>query len=269
MRERFCIGIAECAIDCRGSWFLFKPLQQRFRLRMVCCAGNMNREAWIRKHFNRIAGFKIVLAGAGFAGELPRWDLIIDERIVERLRNFMAERGHVLESGKNAGRNPTGKSKYPARFFWDSGVSKERMESQGAAAPHAAFIVERKDESIGEERDIQRVCVEASSVDLICHDIENLLVEKLVENKDRGMAVAGFLGEISLHLRAEAIHIHLDEARHSDGNAVDDGGRMQIRMPARLHLVEEFGALHGIGKLDAGPAGIIGELKVRRIERGR
>ena len=81
---------------------------------MVRHAGDVNREAWIREHFYGIAGFKIVLAGAGFAGELPRGNLIIDERIIERLGNFMAERGHVLEAGEDAGRNPTGKSKYPA-----------------------------------------------------------------------------------------------------------------------------------------------------------
>src|SRR5438270_10305680 len=99
---------------------------------MVRRAGDVNREDWIRKHFYGIAGFKIVLAGAGFARELPRRDLVIDEGIIERLRNFMAERGHVLEAGEDAGRDPTGKSKYPTRFFGNSGVGKERVESQSA-----------------------------------------------------------------------------------------------------------------------------------------
>ena len=84
---------------------------------MVSHAGDVNGEAWIRKHFDRIAGFKIVLASAGFAGELPRRNLIVDERIIERLRDFMAERGHVLKSAEHAGRYPAGKSKYPARFL--------------------------------------------------------------------------------------------------------------------------------------------------------
>ena len=99
MRERFCIGITVRAIDGGGSWLLLKPLQQRFRLRMIRSAGNVNREAWIRKHLDRIAGLKIVLARAGFAGELPCGNQVIDERIVERLRDFMAERGHVLKPG--------------------------------------------------------------------------------------------------------------------------------------------------------------------------
>lgn len=78
---------------------------------MIRHARDVEREAGIRKHFDRVAGFKIVLAGAGFAGELPCWNLIVYERIVERLGNLMTERGYVLESGENAGRDPTGKSK--------------------------------------------------------------------------------------------------------------------------------------------------------------
>ena len=51
---------------------------------MIRYAGDVNRQAWIRKYFYGIAGFKIVLAGAGFARVLPRGNLIIDERIIER-----------------------------------------------------------------------------------------------------------------------------------------------------------------------------------------
>ena len=54
----------------------------------------------------------------------------------------MTERGHVLKAGEDAGRNPTGKSKYPARFFGNSGVSKERVESQSAAVSYAAFCIQ-------------------------------------------------------------------------------------------------------------------------------
>ena len=77
---------------------------------MVGQTGDVHRKAWIGKHLNRVAGFKIVLAGAGFSGELPRRNLVVDERIIERLRNFMAERGYVLETGEDAGRNPAGKA---------------------------------------------------------------------------------------------------------------------------------------------------------------
>src|SRR5579859_6734856 len=62
------------------------------------------------------SGFKVVLAGAGLVGILPGRDQVVDERVVDRLRNFMAERGHVLEAAEDARRNPTGKGKDPARF---------------------------------------------------------------------------------------------------------------------------------------------------------
>ena len=83
------------------------------------------------------------------------------------------------------------------------------------------------------------------------------------------MAVAGFFTEIGLHLRFEAIHINGDKSRHSDRNAVHDGSRMQVRMPAGFHFVEKFGALYGIAKLDAGATGVIGMQKIWRIQSGR
>src|SRR5579859_6353119 len=122
---------------------------------MVRYASNLDRKTRVRKNLHRVAGFKIILAGAGFAGKLPRWNLIVHERIIERFGDFMAERGHVLESAEDAGRDPAGIGKYPARLLWNSGVSKERMESQGAAISHTAFSIEREEERIGEQGDVQ------------------------------------------------------------------------------------------------------------------
>ncbi len=181
----------------------------------------------------------------------------------------MAERGHVLEPVENAGRDPAGKSKYPARFLGNSGVSEERVEAQGAAASHTTFSIEREEEGVGEQRDVERTCGEAPRFDFIRHKIENLLVEKLVKKEDCSMAVAGCLGEISLHLRAESVHIHCGKPGHSNRQAVDDSGGTQVGVPAGFHLVEEFGALDSIAKLDAGSAGVIGGLKVGRVESGR
>src|SRR5579871_25405 len=117
---------------------------------MISHPGNVQREAWIRKHFNRVARFKIVLACAGFVWKLPGGNLVVDERIIERFRNFMTESGHVLETGKNAGRDPAGKGKNPTRFPGNSGVCKERVKAQSAAASHTAFSIERKEKSVRE-----------------------------------------------------------------------------------------------------------------------
>ena len=152
---------------------------------------------------------------------------------------------------------------------WGLGISKEGVEAQGAAGSHSAFSIERKKEGVGEQRDVQRTCGEAPCFDLTRYDVENLLVKKLVQKKDRRATVTGFLGEIGLHLRAEAVHIHGGKTRHSDGNAMHDSSRMQVRVPTRFHLVKELGALYGIAKLDASATGVIGKLKVGRIESWR
>ena len=99
------------------------------------------------------------------------------------------------------------------------------MESQNAAGPHAAGVVRGEEEGIRKKRDVQRVGGETSGVDFTHHDIENLLVKELVQQKDHGAAVAGFAGEISLHLGIKAIHIDRGEARNCDGKAMNNGSR--------------------------------------------
>src|SRR5712671_5708658 len=99
----------------------------------------------------------------------------------------MAERGHVLESAEDARRDPAGKGKEPARFLRCCVVSKEGMEAQNAAISHAARVVQREEEGIGEERDVQGIGGEPSGVDFIHHEVKNLLVEELVQQKDHGV----------------------------------------------------------------------------------
>src|SRR3954454_1824331 len=97
---------AESAINRARARAHLKPLQQRNVLGMVDeiepCFLDLNRGSCVDQYLDRITLFKVVLAhsrSCRFSRELPVRRRIADERIGERLRQFMAERGHVLEAG--------------------------------------------------------------------------------------------------------------------------------------------------------------------------
>jgi len=94
---------------------LFEPLQQRLGLRMIGKPGNVYRKNGVGQNLYRVSDLKIILAGARLVGKLPSGNQVVDERIVEDLRKFVAESGHVLKaSAESAWGNPAGKGKHPA-----------------------------------------------------------------------------------------------------------------------------------------------------------
>ena len=91
---------------------------------------------------DRVAGLEIVLAKPnpkkGSTDFLPR-RLVVDERVVERLRHFMAERGHVLESeGEESVRQPTGVVQHIAVFL-DAVLAIAGLEVIGVESEDAAL----------------------------------------------------------------------------------------------------------------------------------
>src|SRR5437588_8480980 len=108
MRESGGVWIAESAIQRVRSAALLEPLQQRLSLRMVGkrlgAVFDWDGDGTILKYFHGITRFQVVLAGAGPTGEHPCRHGIVQERIVEGFRNFMAERGHIFKPGAEKSR---------------------------------------------------------------------------------------------------------------------------------------------------------------------
>src|ERR1700739_3243007 len=91
-------------------------------------------ESRIRPDLNRVAGFKVALANAGFAGELPARGDVVDERIVEGFSNLMADGGHVVKSaGEDSGRAKAGVI-CDAAGLRRSAIGKVGVEAKRAAA---------------------------------------------------------------------------------------------------------------------------------------
>src|SRR5947208_2985950 len=94
-----------------------------------------HREGGIGEDLKRIAGFQRVLASAGAVGELPGWNSVVAERIIEPLYDLMAQGrdiGHI--AAKDAGPNPA----RPGKSLHKLGVAaracvKRRVETQDAA----------------------------------------------------------------------------------------------------------------------------------------
>src|SRR6185437_5995751 len=110
-RQGRCVWIAVRPMERVGRHSLCEPLQQGLSLRMVSGGHSRTlqgyREGCIRQHLNRISGFKVSLANARFAGELPSRGNVVDEWIVESFSNLVADRCHVVESAaKDSRRNP-------------------------------------------------------------------------------------------------------------------------------------------------------------------
>src|SRR5438270_1515055 len=130
----------------RVGWScLGKPLQQGFRLRMV---GDVHTRIFqghgksrMRQDFNRVSGFKVALADAGLAWELPARSDVIDERIVECFRDLMADCGYVLKSSpENPRRNPAGIIGDPPAFR-RAKIGVVSVETQHAAAATLQWII--------------------------------------------------------------------------------------------------------------------------------
>src|SRR4249920_1414224 len=158
MRQNGLIREAECAVDGIGGCPHLKPLQQRNVLRMVdkveVLLLNLNGCGRVRQHLNRIAFFQVRLAylcGGRHSGELPVWSGIADERIGVRFSQFMAQRGHVLESGaEESGRDPACELSDPA-VLRKSSIQEERVEPKNAAAAGGVRIsnVQVEQERVG------------------------------------------------------------------------------------------------------------------------
>src|SRR5215472_5080214 len=117
-------------------------------------------------------------------------------------------------------------------------------------------------------RPIQAAGDEALGLDLTDPEVDHLQLKKLVKHKDNRVSVAGLAGEIRSYLRRLAVENDGSKTGNGDGHAMNDGHRVQCGMPTRVHHVEKLSALHSIGKLDAGSAGIISRLEIGRLESG-
>ena len=99
------------------------------------------RERSIRQYFHRVAGFQVALAHAGFARELPARGDIVDERIVERLSDLVADRSYVFKSAaENARGNPAGELREPTALR-HCAIREISVETQHAAAAALSGIV--------------------------------------------------------------------------------------------------------------------------------
>src|SRR5947207_15799955 len=103
---------AESAIYCIRYCHHFEPLQQRLGLRMVGKHLAPLSEGYgyypDRKHFRRVPSLQVILANlrrGGDSGEVPYRRRSVYKWIVESLRNFMRQRGNILNTpAKNSGR---------------------------------------------------------------------------------------------------------------------------------------------------------------------
>src|SRR5206468_4412730 len=107
---------------------------------------DLNRGCGIRQYLDWVAFFKVVLAHRSigrFTRELPVRCRIADERVGERLCQFMAERGHVLEAGAEQPRRD------PACKLADKALLREHaieiseigVEAQYAAATRSIGVI--------------------------------------------------------------------------------------------------------------------------------
>src|SRR6266567_2021365 len=143
MRKRGFIREAEGAINGVRRCSHFKPLQQRYDLRVIRKVKvfffNGDRYRGFRQHLNRVSFFQVTLTGrriGWLAGELPDRSVIVNKGIGKCLGGFMRECGHILESSaENSRRNPTRELGDPARLRNRSWVFKKSMETEYAAAP--------------------------------------------------------------------------------------------------------------------------------------
>ena len=91
-------------------------------------------ESRIRQDLNRVSGFQVTLANAGFARELPARGSVVDERIVEGFSNLMADCCHVVKpAAKDSRRDEAGVIGDPA-VLRRGAISEIGVETKCAAA---------------------------------------------------------------------------------------------------------------------------------------
>src|SRR5471030_2352433 len=93
-----------------------------------------NRKHGIRQHFDRISGFQVALAYARLARELPARGDVVDEGVIKRFRDLVAERGYVFKSTtEDPRRDKAGEIGDPTAL-WRAAVREVSVEAQHAAA---------------------------------------------------------------------------------------------------------------------------------------
>src|SRR3954453_15933253 len=175
-------------------------------------------ERSIRQDLNRVSGFKVALASAGFARELPNRRGVVHERIVVGFCDLVADRGHIFKSAaEDSRRNPACELSDPAAFR-HCAVSEISVETKNAAAAPRFRVVriEREQESVGQQRKIECVSGESAGVNLIVHDDAKLLVKEQVEHQHKAVAISRDAGLVIDRLNDLAAEANIHEFRHGN-----------------------------------------------------
>ena len=193
--ERSSIGITVSPTQGVGRTDLLKPLQQRFCLRMVGEIDRLdvdgNRDRGMAQDFQWITGFQIALANTWLAGELPPGNDVVQERIVECLRDLVAQAGYILKiTSEKSRRNPARIDGHPAGLGRAAGIKEVSMEPKHAATGRNAAAVDAKQESVGQEQYIETIGGELTGVDLIVdHNGQNDLIKEQVQHEDNSLII--------------------------------------------------------------------------------
>src|SRR5579864_440103 len=204
-------------------------------------------EGSVRQYFYRVSGFQVALASAGLARELPARRSVVDKRIVEGFSNLVADCCHVVKSAaKNSRGNPARELRDPA-LLWHCAIGEIRVETEHAAATALFWVgpIEREQECVGQQRQIEGIGGEPAGVNLVIHQNIELLVEEQVEHQHKAMPISGKAGLVIDRLHHLRTHTHVHEFWHRDGDAVHKSGA-QFSVPVRVHGAEELGALDRI-----------------------
>ena len=108
----------------------------------------------------------------------------------------MADGGHVFKSAaENSWRNPARELREPAAFR-HCAISEVGVETKHAAAAALSRIVgiERIQEGVGQQREIEGISGEVARVNFIVHDNAKLLVEEQVQHQHKAVAICGNAG---------------------------------------------------------------------------
>ena len=179
----------------------------------------------------------------------------------------MAQCRNVLEAAtEKPGRDPACISEDPATLFRLATIEEIRVIPQSAATANASRPAEREEISVREKRKVHCVGRVLVAVDLVVHDIEDLLIEEAIQHEDEHTTVRRFAGIVRAHLCWHSIQSHRHKAGNRDRDLIDDR-RVEIRVPVLLHHVVELSALYRVGKLDMISRTVAAEPKVGRVQR--